>query len=217
MPIYKALRVVLGWSRYSPSRLYMLGLNVFYRMKDNPYFPAPPVSFADLESVLNHFRHSMTQTIDGGRPKDYAERNHWHAELIVLLRQFAHYVDDTCKGDPANIYMLVTSGFEAQPMSRRKKEPLDIPRILVIEQGPAGVLIAYYTPVGRDAKSYDVGWKKADEPDTPETWKEMKVPCARGGATVKDLTPGTVYAFRVRAYGPLGLTAWSPIVTRMCI
>jgi len=186
-------------------------------MKVSAFFSDPPVSFADLESVLDKFRGAMARTINGGRPQDYAEKDHWRIELIMLLRPLAHHVDDTCKGDPANLHMVISSGFEAQRMSRRPKQPLDIPRILKIEQGRTGELIVYYTPVGRDAKSYDIGWKMADEPDTPEAGKQVKVTLARGGAVFKGLKPGTVYAFRVRAHGPLGFTDWSPIVTRMCI
>ena len=77
--------------------------------------------------------------------------------------------------------------------------------------------LIYPTPLGRQAKSYHVDWKPVNEPDTPEAWKQKIVPSARAGARINDLRPGTVYAFRVRAYGKLGFTDWSPIVTRMCI
>jgi hypothetical protein len=217
MPIFKELRVVLGWSRYSDAQLYMLGLNVFQRMKNNPFFPDPPVSLADLEHVLDKHRGSMAATVDGGNPQAYAEKDHWRAELTLLLRRLAHYVDDTCKGDPANTYMLVSSGFEAQPQSRTSPQPLDIPRILRIKQGQTGELIIYPTPLGRQAKFYYVDWKPVNEPDTPEAWKQKKAPSARGGVRIDNLNPATVYAFRVCAFGNLGLTDWSPIVTRMCI
>jgi hypothetical protein len=37
----------------------------------------------------------------------------------------------------------------------------------------------------------------------------------RPGAVFKNLIPGTVYAFQVRAYGKSGWTQWSDIVTKM--
>jgi len=56
-----------------------------------------------------------------------------------------------------------------------------------------------------------------NEPDTPEAWKQKIVPSARGAPESMTSSSEPVYAFRVRAYGKLGLTDWSPIVTRMCI
>ena len=36
------------------------------------------------------------------------------------------------------------------------------------------------------------------------------------GHSVTGLTPGTIYAFQVRAMGRLGYTDWSDSATRMC-
>ena len=217
MPIFSDLRVVLGWSRYSDIKLYMLGVNVLYRMTDNLFFPKPPVSLADLEFVLDKFRSSMAATLDGGSPKAYAEKTHWREQLMLTLRPLGNYVDDMCKGDPANLGMLLSSGFEAQPMSRTSPKPLEVPLILRIKQGRTGELIIFHTPLGRAAKAYDVDWKVQDEPDTPEAWQRMKATSARDGVRIEGLKPGMVYVFRVRAYSRLGYTDWSPLVARMCI
>jgi len=60
----------------------------------------------------------MAATVDGGNSQAYAEKDHWRRELTLLLRRLAHYVDDTCKGDPANMHVLVSSGFEARSRGR---------------------------------------------------------------------------------------------------
>jgi len=43
------------------------------------------------------------------------------------------------------------------------------------------------------------------------------VPNAKTAAPINGLTPGTMYAIQVRAYGQLGYTEWSDSATRMCI
>ena len=53
-------------------------------------------------------------------------------------------------------------------MSRTSPQPLEVPRILRIKQGRTGELIIFHTPLGREAKAYDVDSKPQDEPDTPE-------------------------------------------------
>ena len=39
----------------------------------------------------------------------------------------------------------------------------------------------------------------------------------KAAAPINGLTPGTMYAIQVRAYGKLGYTDWSDSATRMCI
>ena len=49
------------------------------------------------------------------------------------------------------------------------------------------------------------------------TWTTLTLASARKPIPYNGLTPGTTYAFRVRAFGVLVHTDWSDIVTRMCI
>ena len=46
------------------------------------------------------------------------------------------------------------------------------------------------------------------------SWNYQGVPTA-GTAPFEGLTPGTIYAFQIRALGRLGLTDWSDSVTKM--
>jgi len=52
---------------------------------------------------------------------------------------------------------------------------------------------------------------------TPGQWTEQTITNVRGPVSITGLTPGTTYAFQVRALGAKGYTAWSDSTTRMVI
>ena len=61
--------------------------------------------------------------------------------------------------------------------------------------------VAVYAPLGSDGK--------------PGSWTEMTPVTAIRSITVNSLTPGTAYAFQMRALGRAGYTNWSDSVTRI--
>ncbi len=52
---------------------------------------------------------------------------------------------------------------------------------------------------------------------TPAAWIIVTATKAQSPVAFNNLTPGTTYAFQVRALGKAGYTDWSDSVTRMCI
>jgi hypothetical protein len=50
----------------------------------------------------------------------------------------------------------------------------------------------------------------------PATWTEQAITSVKSATTVSHLTPGTVYAFQVKALTKSGYTDWSDSVTMMC-
>jgi len=68
----------------------------------------------------------------------------------------------------------------------------------------------------QDALSYQLRWAPVGPGGTPENWTERPVGRAKQAALVTGLTPGTAYAFQVRAVTGAGYTDWSESVTRIC-
>ncbi|HYR91116.1 MAG TPA: fibronectin type III domain-containing protein [Terriglobia bacterium] len=89
------------------------------------------------------------------------------------------------------------------------------PRILRVEQGNTGQLLLAIQPLPR-ARSYEVRYAPLGTGGPPSTWPTATFTSARKAAPVNSLTPGTMYAFQVRALGRLGYTDWSDSATRMC-
>jgi hypothetical protein len=89
--------------------------------------------------------------------------------------------------------------------------------ILTIDQGPSGQLLVSIKPVRR-AKSYELRYGAAGTGGAaPAAWSTLMVPKAKTAVPINGLTPGTMYAVQVRAYGQLGYTQYSDSVTRMAI
>ena len=70
----------------------------------------------------------------------------------------------------------------------------------------------------RKIKSGDLRHAPVDEADVPiGDWTETPVASFKGPVIIKNLKPGTRYAFQVRALGNLGKTDWSDSATKICI
>ena len=90
------------------------------------------------------------------------------------------------------------------------------PVIVKIGQGKSGELLVSFTPFYRKAVHYQLRY--GADGVAPDEWTIETLLQARRAARVDNLTPGTVYAFQVRAFGKTGVyTDWSDTATRRCI
>ena len=89
-------------------------------------------------------------------------------------------------------------------------------RLAISYRDHAHELLVSITPLYRKARSYELRFTARGD-GIPESWMTIPLTRARPATHVDNLTPGTIYAFQVRAFGDLGFTDWSSSVTRMCI
>ena len=132
------------------------------------------------------------------------------AAMETLLRGRASYVDGRAKGDPDVIH---TAAFE----SDADKSPIGaLP-------APANLRTAYNGHSGqmrlrwkrvKGAGSY-VG-ERREHGATPGPWLPANV-CTAASCTVTGLTPGTEYAFRIKAVGSAGDSPWSDEAVKMAV
>ena len=146
-----------------------------------------------------------------------------------MLRLLAHYVEMACNGD---MTVFLSSGFEAAVRTPKPPQPVATPAVDKVVQGPTGHLDVYLKGVA-NATHYDladavistgataapaVGAGPAGvAAGTPVNWTSQLVSGTKQPVPFPNLQPGTVYAFKVRAYGKLGYSDWSDMVQRMCI
>jgi hypothetical protein len=70
----------------------------------------------------------------------------------------------------------------------------------------------------KGARSYVIQYGPTGSGGTPPvTWLSTPAIKAQPATKIKGLTPGTMYAFQVRALGPDGYTDWSPSITGIVI
>jgi hypothetical protein len=206
------IRARLGFSRRSDGDISIRAHAVKDGTYRNPtYFPKPPVPFEDFNTALENFDLAVAGTLDRGR-RAFAEKRSCRKILVDMLMEVGHYVEAASKDD---IEAFGKSGFE--PVSGRgATTESPVPRIARITQGQIGELIASVTPLYRKVVHYQL--RKGVAGTSPDTWPIQNLLQAKRPVRVQNLTPGTVYAFQVRALGKNGdYTEWSPIATRMCI
>jgi len=206
------IRASLGFSRASDADVISRSHAVLAGMTNNPAYDHPPVDLAVFKTAVDSYSAAIAAALDGSK-KAMSERKKQRAAVIKMLRQLGHFVEATCNEDMAT---FMSSGFEAALTTRTPSQPLPQPSIEKIDQGKTGQF-RVTTRAIRKALSYELQYAALGPGGTPGTWTTITLTSARPAATVDGLTPGTTYAFRVRALGKLGHTDWSDSATRMCI
>jgi hypothetical protein len=182
-------------------------------MFNNPAFPNLPVDMAGFKAAIDAYTTAAAAALDGGKSA-LAERNKRRADAVVMLRLLGHYVEVACKGDTK---AFISSGFVAAPTRQRTPaQPVSIPSIVKIDQGNTGQLLVTIQPVAK-ARSYDLRYATVPAAGTAVNWTTIVVTGTKPATPINNLTPGTNYAFQVRALGKLGFSDWSSSVERMSI
>src|SRR3989442_11769732 len=111
---------------------------------------------------------------------------------------------------------FLSSGFEAASRMRTPATPPPQASIVKITHGSSGELLVRIMSLPR-ARSHDVRYAPVPAGGgTPATWTTETFASAKIAVPISGLTPGTNYAFQVRAFGKAGYTDWSNSVTRFC-
>jgi len=211
MPISKRIKPLLGFSRTPDTDVLLRGRRIYDCMLGNRHFLKLPLDLEEFKQQLDSFAQAIGESLYRDK-RVTARKNKYREAVIRSIRILGHYVEHHCDGD---LTKLISAGFEPLPTSHVPPSPLPKPRIREIRQGLEGQLLVYITPLGRRALSYELRYGSGDR--LPESSKTLIVPSARAAVRVDGLTPGTIYAFEVRAFGKLGHTDWSDSATRMCI
>jgi Fibronectin type III domain len=204
------VRVKLNYSGLSHTEVATEAVAVVDGLTNNPNFTAPPITPADLKAQVDIYVSLIAAANDGGK-KTIIERDKQRAVVVKMLRQLGHWVEANCKEDAG---ILKSSGYQQASFNRTAPQVLDGPPSLKVENGPnSGQMLVRGKPVSK-AVSYTVRFAALGADGKPGTWTEQPSAAIRS-ITVIGLTPGTTYAFQVRALGRLGNTDWSDSATRI--
>jgi len=206
------LRASLGLTRMERGDILSLGYGVYEGMKDNPHYPDPPVDMARLKAKLDSLSFAIAEALDGGR-KAIARRNDLEQEVMRILRQLRNYVEDNCKDD---VTIFVSSGFQVLSTTRTILLPLS-EAIRRIDYGSNSGQVQLTLVAVPGAASYQLRWAPVGAGGTAGEWTIQPVAGAKRPTLVTGLTPGTTYAFQVRAVirSDSSLTDWSDPLTKI--
>jgi Fibronectin type III domain len=208
----KQIHVKLGYGTLSDKDVATQGVAVVDGLTNNLKLQNPPIKPEDLKAQIDTYASLIAAAADGSK-KAIAERKKQRAIVAKMLRQLGHWVEVNCDDDPA---ILQSSGFQQKVTPvKTAPQPLDGPPSFKVANGAVtGQLILKGKPVSK-AVNYVVHYAPLGSDGKPGSWTELAPVTVIRSIIVNGLTPGTTYAFQVRALGRAGYTNWSDSVTRM--
>jgi len=207
----KPIKASLGFKKLSTGDVIARANAVcggIFAAKDE--YPVPPVDQATLKAEVDALSESTTAALDGGN-KAIAERDHRREIVMKSLRLLGRYAEEECNGD---MPIFLKSGFQAISRTRTLAQAVS-DAIRKIVPGPNSGQMKVSIVGRRDAFSYQLRWTPVGT-ETAGNWTTQLVCKIRPPVLVTGLTPGTAYAFQVRAATDSGYTDWSESVTRIC-
>lgn len=210
----KQVRVKLAYAGIADMQVATQGIAVVDGMTNNTKLPNPPVKPADLKTEVDSYASLIAASADGSK-KAITEREKQREVVVTMLRQLGHWVEANCNNDPA---VFQSSGFQQQSTAvQTAPQPLAGPPSFTLTNGPnSGQMIMRGKPA-RKAVSYTPRYAAVGADGKPGSWTEWSPVTAIRSITVTGLTPGTLYAFQMRAQGRAGYTDWSDSVTRISL
>jgi hypothetical protein len=208
----KQIRVKMGYFGEPDKDITGQAIAAVDGLTRNPNFPNPLVDLATFKTENEAYASAIAAALDGGK-KAIVDRNEQGVVVIKMLRQLGHWVEANCKDD---LSILKSSGFQPASTTKSPAQPLQWAgnhhqSSERSEQRPA-------SGQGRPSRQGAVLYRalcgyRGDGKLAP--WTELPPFSSSNFLFVDGLTPGTTYAFQVRALGRLGYTDWSDSVTRM--
>jgi hypothetical protein len=183
-------------------------------MSNNPNYPSPPIDMPGFKSAIDAFTAAAAAAVNDGGKLSIVERDKRRKDAIIMFRLLGHYVEGACTNEMTT---FVSSGFAVDPgRPKTPAGPASDPLIVAVYQGLKGQFVITIKKVA-NARHYELRYAAVPAAGATENWTIQTVASTRPPVPVNNLTPGTAYAFQVRAFGKLGFSDWSASAERMCI
>jgi len=174
----------------------------------------PPVDQQTLETAVDDVNGAIVAQAAGGGTAATVVKNKKREVLNGLLRKLAHYVQANCNDD---LQFVVNSGFQAKTASVRSTTSPDKAQIQSVDNGHTTQLVVTAKKVPY-ARQYQVQIAAVGANNTVGSFQPAGVFARSRSMVLTGLTPGTIYAVQVRAWGgSVGYGDWSDPVSHMCM
>jgi Fibronectin type III domain len=194
------IRILTKFKRTTVLQLIAIAVAVIKGMTGNAIFPDPPVDMKTTQAAVDDLNAAVAAQPNGGLAGT-ALKNNKQAALVVILCKLAHYVEDNCGGDVANV---LSAGFSVAS-SNRRKTPLEKTAIVRIDFGNTTQLVVKTKPISR-VRCYKVQSAAVGAGGVLGPWQSAGLFTNSRAMTITGLTPGTTYSIQVCAVGAAGPT-----------
>jgi hypothetical protein len=209
--------VKLGLNRLNATAKSAKAKEIVKDLTGNATFTTPSPTLASITTLATDLD---TAILDAKAATDIAKTKtsvlHQKEDLLVAaLNQLANYVENTANGDAAKIK---SAGMDLKN-EPTKLHGLPAPANFVATHGDEEGEIDLHWDSIYGAKSYAIEITSTtaaakETAVTPTAWQHLMV-STKSSATIKNLTAGTRYYFRVAAVGASGQSAWSELATKV--
>jgi len=204
------VRISLGFRKLNDQQFATLAGAVVKGMTGNKAFANLPVDLQVVETALEEYNASLAANVQGGTAAT-AAKNNKRDVLTGLLEKLGHYVGTHCNNDRE---ILLSSGFTAVAPRAGTSLP-EKPSIGSVDNGNTTQLVVRAGKVPR-ARFYELRSAAVDPKGTLSPWQDSGFFSKTRSMVVSNLTPGTNYAFQVRALGAGGFSDWSDPIVHVC-
>ncbi len=192
------ITVKLGYSRLTPAALVEKGRNHVEKLTGNASFTLPAGFLTSLTDACDALEAANFQVLSNGGRTDTLLRNERVADLKLLIKEAAGYVQAQCGDD---VEKVNSAGFEV----KRAPQPAGIPvapQDLRVEQTslPGQLKVRWE---GVPARIYYVVWVTTGDPTLEEGWT-LLVQTTKNSHLITGLLEGKTYSYRVNAVGTAG-------------
>ena len=211
METIKHIRVIQDFGRLSDDGVVSTGTAVVVGLTNNKRFLNLPYDLNQLQTDVTNLTSAIATAVHQGGRHATAAKNKLRHDVIVQLRRWAMYVQANSNDDAEAV---TSTGFRPASLTR-SSGPLPKAVILSIDHGHSTQQLITIKKID-NAKCYEAEVATVTGNVTGD-WKKAGLFTKTRKLLIKDLTPGTYYAFRVRAVGGSTNTGdWSDPQTHIC-
>jgi hypothetical protein len=188
-------KLKLGIAKLNSADLIFYCISIQNKMKSNAHLPNPTPSLTQIDAKCESLKELDIQGQSGDRTA-IVGRNAAAEQLKKLLRTLSLYIALVADG---NGVVILSSGYE---ISREPSPPAPLSKpaaLLAKRSDREGQVKLKWVPV-RNAVNCQIEITTTEPTDSQAKWESVGV-TSKSKFVVEDLTPGTYYWFRIKAFG----------------
>jgi hypothetical protein len=204
-------KVKLNLRGLSTLEVIALGRQIVKALTGNKDFPNPQPPLATLTTGLDELDTAQAdlQKARQDTATKLSIKDEKQASIVALLRQSAAFVESVV-GDNEKLILSAGMGVRS-PAS--PTQPASAPgNLTATESDHEAELDLHWDAGRRGVTGYEV--QRSPDPPTPTSWVHETI-STKSSVTIKGLTSGTRYWFRVRAVTSGGQSGWSDPATKI--